>query len=124
MISVLAREPEYMTLPELHRYIGYLQENGVGSLRYRLDFWSRLVQPLTVLAMLLLGIGFVLGVAPRSSTGWRLFTGIFVGLLFKLFNDLFAQAGLVYGLPPVFSALLPTLFVLGAAAWLLRRERV
>jgi lipopolysaccharide export system permease protein len=64
----------------------------------------------------------VLSANQRQSNGWRLFLGIVTGLLFKLFNDLFAQAGLVYGLSPLLSALLPTLLVAGFAVWLLRRK--
>jgi lipopolysaccharide export system permease protein len=122
MIRVLTREPEHMTLREQQRYIRYLKNNKVGSSRYQLDFWSRLVRPLTVLAMLLLGIGFVLGTRQRQSNGWRLFVGVLAGLMFKLFNDLFAQAGLVYGVSPLLSAVVPTLVVGGFAVWMFRRQ--
>ncbi|MEE9422323.1 MAG: LPS export ABC transporter permease LptG [Gammaproteobacteria bacterium] len=120
MVRVLAREPEHMTLKELQRYIQYLKTNQVGSSHYQLDYWARLARPLTVLAMLLLGIGFVLGTKQRQSRGWRLFMGVLAGLMFKLFNDLFAQAGLVYGVPPLLSAVVPTLVVGGLAVWMFR----
>lgn len=121
LVKVLTREPEYMTLTELRRYIQYLDNNRVGSRRYQLDFWSRLVRPVTVIVMFVLGAAFVLGIRQRQSAGRRLFLGMLAGLGFKLVNDLLAQAGLVYGLAPLASALTPTLLVMLASFWMLRR---
>ncbi len=122
MVQVLAREPEFMRLGNLSRYAGYLEANGVAASRFRLDYWSRVTRPLTVIAMLLLGAGFVLTVKQRQSSGWRLFLGVLAGLTFKLMNDLFAQAGLVFGLAPVLSAIVPTLLVIGLTVWMFRRQ--
>lgn len=122
MVQVLAREPEYMQLGDLYRYINYLEANGVGAARYRLDFWSRVTRPLTVIVMLLLGAAFVLAMKQRQGSGWRLLIGVLAGLAFKLLNDLFAQAGLVYGLAPLMSAMLPTLFVAALTIWIVRRQ--
>ena len=46
--------------------------------------------------------------------------GVLTGLAFKLVNDLFAQAGLVYGLAPLLSAITPTVLVTGLVVWLVR----
>lgn len=122
MVPVLAREPEHMQLGALYRYINYLETNGIGAARYRLDFWSRVTRPLTVIIMLLLGTAFVLAMKQRQGSGWRLLLGVLAGLAFKLLNDLFAQAGLVYGLAPLMSAMVPTLFVAGLTIWIVRRQ--
>lgn len=122
MVQVLAREPEHMQLDDLYRYINYLEANAVNATDYRQDFWSRVTRPLTLLAMLLLGAAIVITVRQRQGSGWRLFVGVLIGLAFKLFNDLFAQAGLVYGLAPLLSAIMPTLLVAGLVVWIVRGQ--
>lgn len=131
LASLLWRDPRGLTLPELARYMDYLKGNGADISVYRLSWWQRLAAPVSVLAMLLLSLGFVLCSGGPRKTGRRVLTGIFVGLAFKLVNDISAHAGLVYGMPPYVSALLPSLLVLlpalgmmpGAAVSRLKRSR-
>ena len=122
MVQVLAREPEHMQLDDLYRYVNYLEANAVNAARYRLDFWSRVMRPLTLVAMVLLGAVIVITARQRQGSGWRLFAGVLIGLAFKLLNDLFAQAGLVYGLAPLLSAITPTLLVAGLIVWIVHRQ--
>ncbi len=122
LVEVLALDPDAMSLGELRGYIRYLQGNALDADRYRLAFWARLATPSSALVMLALAVGFVLGALRSVGTGQRLFAGILIGLLFRLMNDLLAQAGLVYGLPPVVSAFSPSAGFMLAAAWLLRER--
>lgn len=120
LLGVLALQPQTLSLAELRRYIRYRVDNGLEAERYRLAFWVRLATPVSALVMLALALGFVLGALGHAGTGRRLFVGILIGLVFRLLNDLLAQAGLVYGMAPALSAFLPTLAFAAAAAWLYR----
>ncbi len=108
-------------LPELARYIAYLQRNSSDAAAYRLAYWQRLAAPLAVLAMLLLAAGLVLGPLERSGIAQRLLAGVLIGLGFKLLTDITAHAGLVYGFAPWASAVLVPVAVLGTGVLLLRR---
>ncbi|MEE9493678.1 MAG: LPS export ABC transporter permease LptG [Gammaproteobacteria bacterium] len=121
LLDVLAREPDNMNLGELYRYIKYLEASEISSQRYRAHLWKRIAKPFSAMAMLVLGAVFILQIQQRKSGGWRLFVGIVAGLLFKLFNEVFSQAGLVYGFPVMVSAFAPVVVVALLAVWLVRR---
>lgn len=122
LLSVLVSAPESMSLSEQLRYIRYLQDNNLGSERYRLAFWMRLARPLVILTMLVLAVVFVLGVLRSTGTGRRVVAGILVGLLFQLFSDLLAQLSLVYGWPPMLGAFTPLLLILSVTLIALWRQ--
>lgn len=78
--------------------------------------------PLAYMAMLVIAMPFVFGLN-RSGTGQRLLIGLLLGLLFFLLNYLLGNIVLLYGLPPLVGAGLPTLLFLGAGLVALRRLR-
>lgn len=117
VLDVVVVEPELLSVIDLWTYIDYLERNELDSERYRLAFWVKLATPLATMAMLLLTIPMVFGSARATNAGQRLFVGVLIGIVFFLANRLLNQMGLVYGLPPVFSALLPTLVFLAIGVW-------
>jgi len=122
LARLLAQRADAFSLPALMRYIDGLQRGGMRVDHYRLEFWQRLAAPLSVLAMLLLSVGMVLGPLGRQGVGLRVLVGVLLGLLFKLGSETAAHAGLVYGSPAWAAALLPSLLVFAAAVVLVRRE--
>jgi len=121
LAQLLTRDAQTLSLPDLGRYINYLQQNGTGVALYRLRYWQRWATPVAALAMLFLAVSFVLGPVGRLSMGQRILTGVAVGLVFKLGNEITAHAGLVYGAPPWLSAFASSVLVCVAALLLLRR---
>jgi len=69
---------------------------------------------------LVLVLGLVLGPLARQGIGQRILVGVVAGLVFKLVNETSLHAGLVYGIAPWVSALLPSLLVSLGGLWLLR----
>jgi len=122
LARLLAHRADTYFLPELVRYIDGLDRGGMRVERYRLEFWQRLTAPLTVLAMLMLSVGLVLGPLGRQSVGLRVLAGVLLGLFFKLGSETAAHAGLVYGSEPWVAALLPSMLVFVAAFVLVRRS--
>ena len=121
LAQLLTRDSQTLSLPELSRYIDYLQQNGTNVALYRLNYWQRWATPVAVITMLFLAVSFVLGPVGSLSVGQRILVGVAVGLVFKLFNEITAYAGLVYGMPPWLSAFVPSATVL-VAGWLLLRR--
>lgn len=114
LVTVLTVDPEDLSARSLARYIGYLKRNSLESAPHRLAFWVKVIAPLSTLVMLLIAIPFVFGPLRSTGSGPRLLVGILIGLVFYLLNQALNHVGLVYGLPPLISALLPSaLFVVG-----------
>lgn len=117
VLDVVVVDPEALSIQDLWTYIGYLERNELESDRYRLAFWLKLATPLATLTMLLLTIPLAFGSLRSVGAGQRIFIGVMIGIVFFLGNNLLNHLGLVYGLPPVVSALLPTLIFLVAAVY-------
>ena len=111
LISLFAVDTTSLSARGLYHYIGYMRDNHLDDRRYVAEFCARLAKPVAVLAMLLLAMPFVFGPLRSSSTGQRLLIGMLIGIGFYVFNDIFMQAGIVFGLNPLISAWLPTLLL-------------
>lgn len=109
VVEVLSVKPEDLAASALARYVTYLDENSLDSERYRLAFWVKVVTPFSTLVMLLIAIPFVFGSLRSAHAGTRLLVGVLLGMGFYLMNQALNHVGLVYGLPPLLSALVPTL---------------
>ena len=106
-----ALDPTTLTLTKLHQQIKYGRISGVNTNKYQITYWERIFQPLTTLIMVLVAIPFVFGPLRTVSIGLRLLSGIIVGLVFYILNQLLTSFGLVYQISPVLAALLlPILF--------------
>lgn len=115
ILDVVVVDPTTLAVRDLLTYIAYLDANELESEQYRLAFWLKLVTPIATLTMLLLTIPLVFGSLRSVGAGQRIFVGIMLGIAFYLANRLLNHMGLVYGLPPSLSALLPTLLFLAVA---------
>jgi len=90
---------------------------------YALALARKLVAPLTVMAMMLFAIPFVLGPLRNTGAGQRLFVGVLVGLVFYVINEVSANTGQLYGWNPLLSAGAPTLAFALIGLWRLARVR-
>jgi lipopolysaccharide export system permease protein len=123
LLNVVVVRPNALSAAELWDYIGYLRDNGLETTRYELTFWAKVVAPLTTGVMVFLAIPFVFGPLRSVSLGQRTLTGALVGMGFHIFDRAFQSFGQVYGLPPLASALLPSLVFLGVGVAMMRRVR-
>ncbi|MGH8280116.1 MAG: LPS export ABC transporter permease LptG [Gammaproteobacteria bacterium] len=107
----------------LRQYVSYLQRNHIDARRYVAAFWSRVARPIALLVMVLLALPFVFGPLRSATTGQRLVTGMLIGIGFFIFNSVFLQAGVVFGLNPLLAAWLPTALLAVASAIAVSRIR-
>lgn len=108
VLRLFVLEAGSLTTPGLMRLIGYLERNGLDASGYRLSLWRKLIAPLTVVAMMLFAVPFILGSQRGGGAGQRLLVGILVGLAFYVVNEVTASLGQLYGWPPLLSAGSPT----------------
>lgn len=121
VLSIGLLEPEEMPLTQLSSFTKHLKKNGLQATEFYFSFWKRVLQPLTILIMLLLAIPFVF-TAPRSiNLGWQMVLGVVVGFVFYMLDSLLGQLSIVYQLPPFFAALLPIVLFMGIGYYLMRR---
>lgn len=123
VLEALVVKPSTMSTVTLWHYIRYLKENQLESDKFRLAFWSKLVQPLATGVMLFLTIPFVFGPLRRTTLGRKIVMGGFIGFVFLLSNQLLGHISLIFHLPPVIAALLPTSLFFAAGLVLMKRVR-
>lgn len=122
MINLASMEPENLSIWELNRLVGFMQENDLASQRYEVAMWVRLFAPLSIGGMLLLALPFVFGSLRDAGAGARVMFGALIGIAFYLVNNVFARMGLLYDIPPAVSAATPALLVF--VLWWLMMRRV
>ena len=123
VVDVVVVDPENLSLNDLSKYIDFLQENNQDSEKYKLAFWARLINPFITLVMLLVSAPFVVGVGRGISLGPRMMVGILIGMSFNIVDNAVGQMGVVYGLNPLFVAVLPSSLVLMGAIYAISRLR-
>ena len=123
LLSVVVVEPVDLSITGLNAFSGYLAEQGLSSVDYQLAFWSKVLQPLGILALVLIGISFIFGPLRSVTVGQRLIVGILVGLTFKFAQDLMGPASSVYGFAPWLAVLVPILVCLMFGGWMLQRAK-
>lgn len=120
-LGVFAVKPEGLSALNLSRYIRHLARNNQETARYKLALWYKLVSPLTTGVMVVLAIPFVFMPLRSSGMGFRLFIGIMLGLAFFVISRGFGYFSVLYGVPAVVGAVLPTVLFFLLALYLLRR---
>jgi len=121
-LEVIISDPDKMSMRDIYDYTIYLEENNQDASRYWLTFWRKAVLPFTVIVMMLLSVSFIFGGLRTVTMGTRLIFGIASGFVFHVSGELFGPASLVFGLPPILGAVLPSLLVLIVAMYLLRKQ--
>lgn len=123
LFKVFTVRPEALSVPQLYQYMRHLDQNRQNTGPYALAFWQKLVSPFSTVVMMVVAIPFVFGLQRSGGVGARLFSGIVLGLAFFVVSRGFGYFGLLYGVPAVLGATLPTLLFFGFALVMLRRVR-
>ncbi|RJU00477.1 LPS export ABC transporter permease LptG [Serratia marcescens] len=122
-LGVVALDPDSLPISGLHNYVKYLKQSGQEASRYQLNMWSKIFSPLSVAVMMLMALSFIFGPLRSVPMGIRVVTGISFGFLFYVLDQIFGPLSLVYSMPPVLGALLPSmLFLLISVYMLLKRK--
>lgn len=123
LVEVVVVKPERLSALGLYKYLNYLRSNGLDTAYYEYALWQKLVYPVATGAMVFLAIPLVLGKLRAAGIGPRLVVGVLAGVGFHILQQVAGQAGVVYGISPVLSAIAPTALFLTFAVWMMRRVR-
>lgn len=121
VLNVMVVEPEALSILGLQTYTQYLEEQGLNAKKYQLAYWKKLLQPLAVVVMVLVALSCIFGPLRSVTMGYRVFSGVVLGLLFKYTEDFLGPACIVFGFDPIFASLIPISLFAVAAAVLLKR---
>lgn len=122
LLKILMIDPDRLSLTGLFRYARYLNSQNLNAQSYWLAFWNKALRPLATIALVLVAISFVFGPLRSVTMGFRVFTGIVVGLLFKYLQELLGPTTLVFGLSPILAILIPIAICVLVGALLIRRS--
>jgi lipopolysaccharide export system permease protein len=121
LLKVLALKPEELPMERLYTYATYLDKQGLDSGEYHLSFWQKALQPLATTSLVLIAISFIFGPLRQVTTGFRVFSGVIVGIVFRTSQDLLGPLSLIMGFSPLYAVLLPILVCFLIGVFLLRR---
>ncbi|MGH8381588.1 LPS export ABC transporter permease LptG [Pseudomonas sp.] len=121
LLNTVVLAPESLSITGLWDYIHYLSDQGLNNARYWLAFWSKVLQPMVTAALVLMAISFIFGPLRSVTLGQRVFTGVLVGFVFRIAQDLLGPSSQVFGFPPLLAVVIPAAICAGAGFWMLRR---
>ncbi len=122
LVSVVTFKPNKLPIWKLNSYINYLKDNGLETAQYELAFWSKIIMPFTIAAMVLLAVPYIFGSLRRTSVGQQILIGFLAGLVFFIANRLLGQMSIVYNFHPALGASIPTLLIFVGTFFLFRRR--
>jgi lipopolysaccharide export system permease protein len=121
-LAVVTVKPEELSLSGLYDYVSYLKTSEQDASRYDLALWRKITQPFSIAVMMLMALSFIFGPLRSVTMGARILSGVIAGFTFYISSEFFGPLSLVYGIPPVFGAVAPSLVFLSVAVMLLRRK--
>ncbi|MFC0252804.1 LPS export ABC transporter permease LptG [Massilia consociata] len=124
ILSVSRSDPERMSANELAVYTRHLAENRQETDRFKVAFWKKLFDPVSILVLMALALPFAYLHTRSGGVSLKIFVGIMIGVSFLLLNALFSHLGVLTALPAFFTAAAPSmlflLLALGALWWVER----
>ncbi|AYN28782.1 MULTISPECIES: LPS export ABC transporter permease LptG [Buttiauxella] len=121
-LGVVALDPDALSISGLHNYVKYLKASGQDAGRYQLNMWSKIFAPLSVAVMMLMALSFIFGPLRSVPMGVRVVTGISFGFVFYVLDQIFGPLSLVYSIPPILGALLPSATFFLISLWLMMKR--
>lgn len=123
LFELVVPMPEDLSPRNLWSYAKFLDGKGQDASRYWLQFWKKLLLPLTIASLVMVAISFIFGPLREVTTGLRVFTGVIVGIVFQTVQDMLGPSSVVFGFPPFIAVLLPILMCFAVGWGLLKRAR-
>jgi len=124
ILSVSRSDPERMSANELAVYTRPLAENRQETDRFKVAFWKKIIDPLSILVLMALALPFAYLHTRSGGVSLKIFVGIMIGVSFLLLNALFSHLGVLTALPAFFTAAAPSilfsLLAIGALWWVER----
>ena len=124
MIDSLEKEPEDLPTWTLIKQIEFLSDNELRSGVFEIELYKRLIQPITLIAMILLAMLFIFGSTRDVTLGRKIFFGVALGLSFEMLSRIASAMALSFDFSPVLSSIVPTFLVMFIAITLLIHKSI
>lgn len=122
LLAISIVQPQYMSLADLARNIGYLQRNRQDASSFVGAWWARLFYPLNVLVLAFCAVPFAFGALRSGGLSKRLFLGIVLALAFYFLQRAIVSLGVVYAVHPALANLVAPVLLAAAAFAYFRRH--
>jgi len=120
-LGMASIDPGGLSLFQLWSYIKYLEVNQLDTGKFLLAFWRKIIQPFSIAVMLILGCSFVFSSIRQTSIGFKILSGIFIGLGYYLFSQSMGAVALAYHFPAILGAFSPVLLFGLISQWRLKK---
>jgi lipopolysaccharide export system permease protein len=120
-VPLLILPPESMPPIELYQYVRDLERRQQPAARYARELWAKIAIPLAMAAMIIIAVPFLFGPLRAHGAGQRVMIGAMIGVVFSLLQQMTGYLGLLLHFDPALAATVPSLMVMAAAFWPLRR---
>lgn len=122
-LGIVSLNADSLSIRGLYQYVSYLKESGQVAAVYELSLWKKILAPLSAAVMMLMAVSFIFGPLRTVPMGVRVVSGIVGGFLFYVLNQGFGNWSLVYSVPPIIAAILPSLLFLIVSIVLLVKRK-
>lgn len=120
LLDMSVLDAEQMSISDLNDFSDYLGGENKASKEYQVQFWRKVLQPLSIATLVFVGISFVVGSSRQVAVGERIFIGVIVGVAFRVMQDILGPAATVWGISPLLAVIAPILLTLFAGAALIK----
>ena len=124
LIDSLEKEPEDLSTWTLIKQIEFLSDNKLRSGVFEVELYKRLIQPFTLISMILLAMLFIFGSTRDVTLGRKIFFGVALGLSFEMLSRVGSAMALSFDFSPLLSSILPTFVVMFIAIILLIQKSI
>ena len=112
LIGSLKKEPEDLSTWTLIKQIRFLSDNKLRSGVFEVELYKRLIQPITLIAMILLAMLFIFGSTRDVTLGRKIFFGVALGLSFEMLSRIASAMALSLDFSPFLGSILPSIVVM------------
>ena len=98
------------------------QAAGYGLRRYRIGVLAQSITAIGYPRLVLVAMSFIFGPLREGTMGARVFIGVIVGVVFRISQDFFGPASLIFGYDPLVAAVVPISVCWIGGLWLLWRR--
>lgn len=122
VINLIIVKPQFLSFIGLYDYISYLKTNGQSSVIYEQALWSKIINPLAIIVMVLIAVPIVKSYSRMTAIGQRVSVGCLIGIIFHIINQIAGHLGVVYSINPALSVTFPTVLMLLVITWFVRKS--
>ncbi len=123
LLNVLVLQEESLSIRDLFTFANFRQQQNLPTQKYWLVFWEKILQPFATISLVLIAVSFIFGPLRQVTTGFRVFTGVMVGVAFRTSQTILGPSSLVFGFSPLIAVAIPIIICAAAGIWVLARYR-